>query len=80
MALLVELPFPDIIIEDELHFLRCCPRYEHLRAGLSPNIKTILWNDDLIGDMFHIENIREISEYIHNITKLRFPKNKKLYY
>ena len=34
LDLLLELPFPDPIIEDELHVLRTCPLYEDLRHYL----------------------------------------------
>ena len=72
VAPFTELPFADTIIEDELHVLRCCPVYEHLRASLSPNIKCLLWNDNYLRDLFHMNNVRETSKFIHEVMKIRY--------
>ena len=50
LDLLLKLPFPDLIIEDELHVLRTCPFYEDVRHCLSPQSKTLLFSD--IGQNF----------------------------
>ena len=74
VALLNELLFADIIVEDELHVLRCCTKYEHIRAALSNNIKNILWNDSYIEALFDKAIVEETSHYIQKITKLRLNK------
>ena len=73
IELLVELPFMNIIIEYELHVLRTCPIYEHLRAKLPDNIKSMLFNDDYIHGIFYLNHAKETTDYINNIMKLRFP-------
>ena len=75
--LLSQLPFSDIIIEDELHVLRCCPPYEHLRQCLSNNLKTTLWNDDTIDNIFDDVNTGNMADFIFNITRIRFPDTLK---
>ena len=74
VSLLVELPLTEIIIEDELHVLRCCSKYEHIRAKLSNNVKTMLFNEDFIEGIFHQNHCIETTNFITNICQLRFPK------
>ena len=75
IKLLLELPYNDIIIEDEWHVLLCCPAYQHLRASLSPTLKILLWNDDYKKQLFNTneEIVNELLSYISNINKIRFP-------
>ena len=40
--LLMELPCPDPIIEDETHILQTCPHYEDLREKLQPQTRSLL--------------------------------------
>jgi hypothetical protein len=42
LDLLMELPYPDPIIEDETHILNTCPLYEDLRQKLPPQTRSLL--------------------------------------
>ena len=76
LDLLLELPFPDPIIEDELHILRTCPLYEDLRHCLSPPSKTLLFSD--IGQMFaHPTTIGDLGRFLTKAHERRFPKSLK---
>lgn len=74
MLLMTELPGSDIIIEDELHVLRCCPLYEVFRPCLPDNLKIAIWNNDLIAYIFNDVNYMDMAEFIYNISNTRFPK------
>ena len=68
------LPFADIIVEDEVHVLRVCPRYHQHRTNLREPLKCILFQD--IADLFNKDNINEASRYIRRIFCTRFPINR----
>ena len=71
--LLEALPFSDLILEDEIHVLRTCPRYHHLRLPLDDNIKTLIFLD--IQMLFKVECINKTSRFIHKILRCRNPKD-----
>ena len=73
LDLLLELPFPDPIIEDELHVLRTCPLYEDLRHCLSQQSKTLLFSD--IGQIFaHPTTIGDLGRFLTKAHEQRFSK------
>ena len=67
------LPFCDLIIEDELHVLRVCPKYHAIRSMLPDAIKTALFTD--VPSLFDQDLARRVSQYVEQIFKVRFPKN-----
>ena len=70
LDLILELPFPDPIIEDELHILRTCPLYTH---KLSQQTKTYLFSD--ISLIFaDSTTIRDIGRFLTKVHDRRFPK------
>ena len=73
LDLLLELPFPDPIIEDEDHVLRTCPLYEDLRNKLQPKTKTYLSSD--VGQIFSDSTtIRDIGRFLTKAYDRRFPR------
>ena len=70
-ALLVHLPFFECIQEDELHILRTCPRFHHIRMGLKEPLKSTLFAD--ISSIFKAENTKETGKFLMKIFKMRFP-------
>jgi hypothetical protein len=74
LDLLLELrPFPDPIIEDELHVLRICPLYEDLRDKFRPETKISLSSD--LGKIFSDSSaIRDIGRFLTKAYERRFPK------
>ena len=73
LDLLLELPFPDPVIEDELHVLRTCPLYADLRDKLLPKTKTYLYSD--VGLLFkESTTIRDIGRFLTKACERRFPK------
>ena len=71
LELLVNLPNSEVIMEDEVHFLRDCGNYEDLRAEQSPRMYSILQSD--ISALFdqHLL-LLESSNYIYKLFKRRF--------
>ena len=55
LDLLMELPFQDPIIEDEIHILRICPLYEDLRQAYhklaASSIRTLVKSLDMPGQL-----------------------------
>jgi hypothetical protein len=73
LDLLLELPFPDPIIEDEDHVLRTCPLYEDLRNKLIPKTKIYLFSDT--GQIFSDSTtIRDIGRFLTKAYDRRFPR------
>ena len=73
VELLSELPhFEDPILEDELHIIKTCPKYEFVRHNLSDNIKSMIFSD--IKTLFEAEYISEFAAYVRKIYYCRFPK------
>ena len=70
MELLVHLPFVQPIIEDELHFLRTCPRYTTTRDRLKDVVKTALFKDP--ADLFCKEILPMMDNYMCKLFKERF--------
>ena len=73
---LAHLPFFEPIIEDEQHFLVSCPRYHHIRLGLSDCLKSAIvsWDYERIKELFRKENVVALANYIQQLLKIRFPK------
>ena len=65
-----ELPFFDLIVEDEWHVLRTCPLYEDLRNALSDEAKTALFAD---MSSFLSSMAAETGRYLVKIWQRRFP-------
>ena len=71
--LLMELPYPDPIIEDETHILQTCPLYEDLRQRLLPHTSNLIHSD--IAQIFrHARTIRDIGRFLTKVNDRRFPK------
>ena len=64
-----ELPLFDPVIEDELHVLKCCPRYDDIRQKLSVSLQMTL-NEDL-GAIFQSFHIKETAKLIKLINTRR---------
>lgn len=64
MEYLTALPFADPIIEDEIHVLRTCPRFHHIRLQLkdSVTVKSLLFSDPSL--LFIDEHVGEASAYL----------------
>lgn len=69
----LELPFPDPIIEDELHVLRKCLLYEDLRHKLSQQTKTYLFSN--ISRVYSdAATLRDIARFLTKVNNMRFSK------
>ena len=68
--MLAALPNAELIIEDELHFLSECKRYEDLRVEQSPDLQHLL--KDNIATLFDQRHVMETSNYIYKLFKERF--------
>ena len=70
LELLLQLPFADPVIEDELHVLLQCPLYEDLRRNLPARSLECLSTD--IDNLFDdIRTIRDIGRFIEKIFEKR---------
>ena len=75
LELLSQLPEANPIIEDEIHFLESCPRYQTLRGSIKEPTKTLLLNGDY-KTLFLDEHIGEFTKFLAQIFKKRFPAKK----
>ena len=76
IELLHELPFcNELIIEDEMHVLRVCPKYHDLRLALSSSTKAKLFSN--IPSIFEKDHIEEVARFIRKVTNRRFPPKQK---
>ena len=75
---LSHLPFFEPIIEDEQHFLATCPLYQNTRLQLNDTIESavVLWDTELLKEIFTIENVVTLSKYVLQLLDTRFPKDK----
>ncbi|XP_063688379.1 uncharacterized protein LOC134821607 [Bolinopsis microptera] len=73
--LLNELPFSDIIKEDEVHLLKECPVYKEIRQRNSTDLHNILTNSQF-SKLFHEDYILETRNFVYNLFRERFPKSK----
>ena len=72
---LLQLPFAEPVIEDELHVLRSCPLYDDLRSKLSPLTKNYLSSE--VDALFEESaTIRELGRFLNKVDKIRFHKKK----
>ena len=74
MDLLAHLPFIQPIAEDELHFLRTCPRYNPIRGCLDDELKTALFRDPT--SLFSKDYLPRMSRFLTKLFKERFEDNK----
>jgi hypothetical protein len=73
LDLLMELPYPDPIIEDETHVLNTCPLYEDLRQKLLPQTRSLLHTE--ISQIFkHSWTIRDLGKFLVKVNERRFPE------
>ena len=75
MELLINLPSVDPIIEDEIHFLRTCPRYHLSRTNIKEPTKSVLLYDT--KSLFLTEHVQELTRYTAELFRIRFPPSKK---
>ena len=76
IELLHELPFcNELIIEDEMHVLRVCPRYHDLRLALSHSTKAKLFSN--ISSIFEKDHIEEAARFIRKVMNRRFPPKQR---
>jgi hypothetical protein len=67
------LPYPDPIIEDEIHVLDICPLYADLRQKLLPQTRSIHHTE--INQIFkHSWTIRDLGKFLVKVNERRFPK------
>ena len=72
LELLLVLPFPEPIIEDETHVLKECPLYEDLRRKLLPQTSSLLQSE--IGQIFkNSATIRDLGRFLAKVNNRRFP-------
>ena len=69
---LIELPFFEPIVEDEVHVLSECPHYEDLRRELSDVTRTAL-SADLTRALKDEIITRDIGKYLVKVNERRFP-------
>jgi hypothetical protein len=70
LELMAVLPTSELIVENEVHFLGECGKYDALRMEQSPEFKQKLNTD--IGALFDQEHLVETSNFIHKLFKMRF--------
>ena len=72
LELLVSLPTVKPIIEDEMHFLKSCPRYNSIREDKSDRFTELLKND--VRALFLEDWILEFSNFVFKLFRKRFQK------
>jgi len=72
--LLNELPFSDIIKEDEVHLLKECPVYKEIRQRTSTDLHNMLTNSQF-SKLFNENYIVETRNFVYNLFRERFPKS-----
>ena len=73
-TLLHEFPFYNPIIEDELHVLVTCPKYNLPRAKLPNEVLNILLRHDTHDLFRNKQHLFHIAQYVKNIFELRNSK------
>lgn len=71
LQLLANLPTVNLIIEDEEHFIRDCPRYGELRSELSLVYRELLTKRDY-KDLFSEDHVIETAKYIQKLSLMRY--------
>ena len=74
--MLHELPFFDPIIEDELHVLVTCPRFNIPRSKIPSEILSLLLRHDVNEAFKNKENLFHLGHYIKRIFESRDAKPK----
>ena len=73
IELLTELPGEwNPILEDEVHVMVSCPRYNNIRSKLKDTTKDLLETD--VASLFSAEQIKECSIFIKKLLNERFKK------
>jgi hypothetical protein len=62
----------DPILEDEMHVMASCPRYNDIREKLSGNLLNLLQTD--VASLFSEENVKECGIFIRKLHNERFNK------
>ena len=75
LDLLNELPFSDIIKEDEVHLLKECSVYKEIRQRTSTDLHNMLTNSQF-SKLFNENYIVETRNFVYNLFRERFPKSK----
>ena len=71
LALLTNLPGEwDPILEDEIHVMVSCPRYNNIREKLNDNSKHVLQTD--VASLFSADKIKECNIFIKKLNNERF--------
>jgi hypothetical protein len=63
------------MIEDEVHFLGSCSRYQTMRASIKELTKTLLLKGTY-KTLFLEEHIGELTKFLTQIFRMRFPAKK----
>ncbi|KAL5272619.1 hypothetical protein ACHWQZ_G000729 [Mnemiopsis leidyi] len=71
---LSNLPFCNIIQEDEHHVLISCPRYHQLRTELHEDTKSLLLRNEEHNKLYKEPHVNSFSRYVTRIFRERFPK------
>ena len=71
---LSNLPFCNIIQEDEHHVLISCPRYHQLRTELQEDTKSLLLRNEEHNKLYKEPHVNSFSRYVTRIFRERFPK------
>ena len=71
------LPFNEIIEEDEHHLLITCPKFHQQRLNLQEATKSLLLRNEDHEELYTLEHMRNFGTYVKRIFKSRFPKKKQ---
>jgi hypothetical protein len=72
----MKLPEGDPIIEDEVHFLVSCPRYQTQRANIREPLSSLLLSGNCKG-LSENDYLNELCKFLMQIFEMRFPLKKK---
>ena len=75
--LLSNLPFNEVIEEDEHHILISCPKFHQHRLNLQEATKSLLLRNEGHEELYCLEHMKNSGPYVKKIFKSRFPKKKK---
>ena len=73
---LLHLPEADPIIEDEMHFLTSCPKYQSHRAKVKEPTGPLLLSGNC-KRIFDKDNLHELSKFLKQAFDIRFPSKSK---
>ena len=75
--LLSNLPFNEVIEEDEHHILISCPKFHQHRLNLQEDTKSLLLRNEGHEELYSLEHMKNFGPYVKKIFKSRFPKKMK---